>query len=360
MSTEQRKSRKRYPRAIEKAIYEKHNHRCAICGRPTNFDDGVLDHIIPLGRKGPDKATNLQWACYRCNSLKGYRRTNEEVREILGLPEDFEELVRLQDREKMITKPEKEYEVEHLPVLSQEGLDKLEIAKCIENLHESYQRETVIPEIFQTKAHEKWMPNFKFIGFDYRLPREWFLSDQLYSNLVMFGQFGRNIALGEQRYLQDQILSNKEIAYIKEDFSPEGILRAVKEMRDRGFKPDVVFTPVKHYMEMNRWKEKALVKYSTVTPRPRIDASLIIDGFSLKIVPSIGGMPLKDIILLSAKAIRWHVKRYPEYGALFITLGNDRLYPMKYAELIAGTTVNCEIKPKGVSILKLNLENLET
>lgn len=357
MPTRQRKSRKRYARTIEKVIYEKYNHRCAICGRPINFDDGVLDHIIPLGSGGPDKATNLQWACYRCNILKGNRRTNEEVREILGLPKDFEELVRLQDREKMITKLEKEYEAEHLPILSQEGLDNSEISKCIKNLYESYQGETVIPEIFRTKIHEEWIPNFRFIGFDYRLPREWFLSDQLYSNVVVFQQFGRRIALWEQSYIQDQILSRKEIPQIESDFSIEAIRKAFKEMRNRGFKPDVIFTPIKHFTKMYHWKGKAHVKYSTVTPRPRLDASLIVDGFSLKIVPSIGDMPLKDIILLSAKVIRWHVKRYPKYGALFIALGNDRLYPMKYAELIAGTAVSCEIKPEGVSILRIKEKN---
>jgi hypothetical protein len=94
-----RKSRIRYSRTVEKVIYEKYEHRCAICGRPTAFDDGELDHIVPLGGGGPETATNLQWACHRCNKLKGNLRTNEEVRSLLGTPIDFEKLVRLRDKE---------------------------------------------------------------------------------------------------------------------------------------------------------------------------------------------------------------------------------------------------------------------
>jgi len=99
MPSKRRMGRVRYSRTVEKAIYEKHRHRCAICGRTIDFDDGVLDHIIPLGKGGADTATNLQWTCYRCNILKGDSRTNEEVRAILGTPKDFDELVKLQDKE---------------------------------------------------------------------------------------------------------------------------------------------------------------------------------------------------------------------------------------------------------------------
>lgn len=263
------------------------------------------------------------------------------------------QLVRLQDKEKMVTKHEKEYEDDYLPVLSQKGLDASEISKGIKNLNESFVKETIVPELFQTKSHEKWMPNLKFIGFDYRLPREWFLSNQLYSNDLIFSQFGRIIALWEQNHLQDQILSKREILYIRSDFSPEAILKAIKEMSDRGFEPDVIFVPIKYFSKMYHWRETAHVEYSRKIPRPRVDASLIIDGFSLRIVPSIGKLPLKDIIFLNAKAIRWHVKSHPKYGALSIAFGNDRLYPMKYVELIAGTIADCEIEPKGISILRI-------
>ena len=72
-------------RTVEKAIYEKYQHCCAICGRETAFDDGEVDHIKPKTKGGTDKPNNLQWLCHRCNKLKGSTRTNDEVRELLNI-----------------------------------------------------------------------------------------------------------------------------------------------------------------------------------------------------------------------------------------------------------------------------------
>ena len=72
-------------RAVEKRIYEIYNHRCAICGRETPFDDGEVDHIKPKTKGGTDKPRNLQWLCHRDNKLKGNKYTNREVAELLGL-----------------------------------------------------------------------------------------------------------------------------------------------------------------------------------------------------------------------------------------------------------------------------------
>ena len=72
-------------RTAEKAIYEKFQHRCEICGRETAFDEGEVDHIKPKTKGGTDEPNNLQWLCHRCNKLKGSTRTNEEVRELLDV-----------------------------------------------------------------------------------------------------------------------------------------------------------------------------------------------------------------------------------------------------------------------------------
>ena len=80
-----KRRRRRFSRTIEKRIYEKYKHRCAICGKITAFDEGEIDHIKPLSKGGTDHPRNLQWLCHRCNKLKGNRLTNDEVRELLGL-----------------------------------------------------------------------------------------------------------------------------------------------------------------------------------------------------------------------------------------------------------------------------------
>lgn len=70
-------------RTVEKRIYEKFYHRCAICDSETDFDEGEIDHILSKAKGGTDEPRNLQWLCHRCNKLKGQKRTNEEVSELL-------------------------------------------------------------------------------------------------------------------------------------------------------------------------------------------------------------------------------------------------------------------------------------
>ena len=79
-------SKKRLPRAIEKSIFERDEHICKICGKETPFDEGTVDHKLPSSLGGTDHPSNLQWACWRCNNLKGNTRTDDEVRELLGIP----------------------------------------------------------------------------------------------------------------------------------------------------------------------------------------------------------------------------------------------------------------------------------
>ncbi len=75
--------RKKFSRAEEKAIWKRSEGKCAICERPTDFDEGEIDHIIPLAKGGTNDFDNLQWLCLRCNRLKGHTKTNEEVRKLV-------------------------------------------------------------------------------------------------------------------------------------------------------------------------------------------------------------------------------------------------------------------------------------
>lgn len=81
-------------RTVEKRIYEKYHHKCEICGEKTAFDKGEVDHIKPKTKGGIDEPSNLQWLCHRCNKLKGNKRTNEEVRELLDDSEASKKIVK--------------------------------------------------------------------------------------------------------------------------------------------------------------------------------------------------------------------------------------------------------------------------
>lgn len=53
------------------ALYARDEGCCGICGRPVEFDDASVDHIIPISRGGAHKWDNVQTAHLMCNVRKG-------------------------------------------------------------------------------------------------------------------------------------------------------------------------------------------------------------------------------------------------------------------------------------------------
>jgi len=261
------------------------------------------------------------------------------------------DLVKLQDQEGAVTT--RSSQDEGYPKLSQEGLDESEIKNCIRNLNESFQMETVIPEICRTRAHdEKSSLSFATIGVAHRLPVEWFKTDRgPILNDFLFRDFGRSIALGERAYLHENVIKNGKIHRGK--FSPEGILEAVACIQDGGFHADIIFPQQDCWMAMHHWHDGAHLEYSSALApsRPHLNASLVLDKTRLGMLSPLGNVPDKTIIF-SSRAITWHAKMDPEQGAILVVLGRDRLYPMRYAELIAQTRVNIEMHPEGFFILE--------
>ena len=275
------------------------------------------------------------------------------------------ELIRLQDYKGIVKSQNKSlvsYTVEEemkIPNLSLEELDKSTVESCIKNLQESFQFNMFIPEICQTRiCEDEISKKFVTIGFTYHLPKIFFLpfevAKEAYYNEHMFREFGRRIALGERDYLVQQILNNQEIAKSEVDLSPDSILEAVEKIRSKGMTPNVIFVPIKDELEMMKWSGKTYVKYDYSDKRSLTNASLVSDKYELKIVPPLGDVPKKDIILMSNSAVTWSVRIFPNNSALYVAFGNSRLYPLRFVDLMVGTKANCEIKPAGISILKIN------
>jgi hypothetical protein len=342
----------RFPRALEKAIFERDNEICQICGRTTEFGDGEIEHKIPTSKGGSDDPENLQWACHRCNKLKGNTRTNEQVRKMLSLPEDFGDIMKFRTERKGEKLPPPITQ-NKLPTLSRENLDIPAVEKCINSLQESYQSETIIDEVCnKITAVEEPTKEFVHIGFHYRFPRLWFLpyevTNQCFCNEVLFSELGREIAIGEQKYLEDSILGNKTISRVGLEFSPKGILKAINEMQARGLKPNIITFPLRFWTTLHQWSGNAKVEYN-VAARVKLNATLVIDGNRLRIINPLGAFP-REPMLLGQNAVEWVVKRNVD-GALYVVFGNHQLYPLKYIELLTGISVKSVINPEEISIL---------
>jgi HNH endonuclease len=67
------------------AVFERDGYRCQICKRKTRGRhpakrSPTIDHIIPLAKGGDHSYLNVQCACFECNSTKGERAANDQLR----------------------------------------------------------------------------------------------------------------------------------------------------------------------------------------------------------------------------------------------------------------------------------------
>ena len=167
----------RFPRAVEKAIFERAKGICQICGRETDFGDGEIEHILSVSKGGSDETENLQWACHRCNKLKGKNLSNEQVRKNLGLPENFEEIMKLRSKGKKMplasrtNRNTKQTQLKHSKYIlltrsDYQGLEDWSETTLIENLlkHSKDKLETVcVMQHFETGYRDKlWTPLMEY------------------------------------------------------------------------------------------------------------------------------------------------------------------------------------------------------
>ena len=60
-----------FPDKIKLSVWEKQNHKCALCGKEFDFQFMEGDHIIPWRAGGRTIAENCQMLCRQCNRTKG-------------------------------------------------------------------------------------------------------------------------------------------------------------------------------------------------------------------------------------------------------------------------------------------------
>lgn len=86
-------ARKAIPKKVRQEVYAKYNGHCAYCGKPLEYKDMQVDHLIPYQRERWKKYSeaeiecfeNYMPACRRCNhykrahSLEAFRKLIEEI-----------------------------------------------------------------------------------------------------------------------------------------------------------------------------------------------------------------------------------------------------------------------------------------
>ena len=239
-----------------------------------------------------------------------------------------------------------EYEAK-FPKLEKKNLDIDKIQLNIDKIFSVFQETTIIPEAFSTIIHEK-SNDLISLGFNHRYPVEWFQPKQetMISNEIIFDQAGRAMSQGEKNFLQNRILENLNVKRYNTTFSKENILDAVNEIEKEGYNDFLLWPTIESWITINT---EMKVDYGQIHDKHVLNSTLIIDDYKMRLIPPLGKIPTNNMIL-AKEAVTWHIEQQPEYGPLYIDLGNDRLYPEKYVELICFTNLKCEIKEKGIII----------
>lgn len=72
-------------KSVRASIYEHCGRICSICGKPLNYNEMTIDHIIPISRGGGNTQDNLRCVCPECNRIKGNRLDSEMYKGIVNI-----------------------------------------------------------------------------------------------------------------------------------------------------------------------------------------------------------------------------------------------------------------------------------
>ena len=87
-------------RNVRYRIYYRDDWKCVYCGASLREGDATLDHFIPRSKGGTNKSTNLVSSCVRCNSSKSDMAAREFLVLVLGLTDEWAELIMSEVRRK--------------------------------------------------------------------------------------------------------------------------------------------------------------------------------------------------------------------------------------------------------------------
>ncbi len=242
-----------------------------------------------------------------------------------------------------------------LPKLGTATLDEKQINEGISLISQTFQNETIIPDICKTKVITKQEePNLLTLGYSMRLPIEWFKPGQTqYCNDFLFRDLGHEIALAERSIIGKEVSAKTQIPTVTGMFTSEKIVEAIEKAAETGALPDLIFPTIPDFLYFHRGSKDMKLEWNNTQPKsPAIEAVLNVGKYKLGIVSPLGGFP-KETFVFNKQTISWQARSYSDNGALFIRLGLDRLYPLKFVELIAIERAKCEVSEKG--IVKLNL-----
>ncbi len=237
------------------------------------------------------------------------------------------------------------FDIAKLLVKRQEGLNKETIEEFDKSVWEGYLGSNIISNVVSlaetSEENEDTLVNI-VIRSNIDLNR-FNAKDHLWG--PAFTQLGREIAIGENRFLVKKI--EEEVEKISDSCNMmnnelSAILKEIERLNSRGRVPDVILAPPSMLHSFTKFfnDEKGRIDF---TGELKSNAILEVRGISKLGIYLLGGGILSDsVIMFDKTSIIWKVVPNPDTGYA-LTMGIGRgLYPDKVA-FIMGITVRCVI-----------------
>lgn len=176
------------------------------------------------------------------------------------------------------------------------------ISKCISLLKKSYFESSIITKVIETlDFNETQHQNLDFLKFGIwtYVPKEWFIRDDVIPDFV-FIEFGRNIAIGEKKYLIKKILNSNARQKSLTEANYQNIATAIMEMGD--LSDIIIFAPIDHYVKMHiDWTKEANALVVE-------ENELIVKSHRIPLFWSSKYVDFKDFIIVRRSFGRWIAK----------------------------------------------------
>lgn len=176
------------------------------------------------------------------------------------------------------------------------------ISRCKDLLKRSYFENSIITKVIETlDFNETQHQNLNFLKFGIwtYVPKEWFTRPDVIPDIV-FIEFGKSIAIGEEKYLIENVLSSRarQISLLETKY--QCVVEAIIKMGD--LSDAVMFAPINYFVKMHiDWAKEAGAMVVQGN-------ELIIGPYRIPVFWSSKYVDFKDFIIVRKSFGRWIAK----------------------------------------------------
>ena len=142
-------------------------------------------------------------------------------------------------------------EVENI-LLQSLPLDEKKIRDCKEDILKHYAQGSIVSRVVHSRVYHDASDRekeFLQLGQKVLIDRFWFTNP---TAVTFFSQFGKNVAIGEEKYLIDQLQKDRAVNIV-EQISYNCIKSSVELFVREGFAPSSIFVPIDYFVQMHQW-----------------------------------------------------------------------------------------------------------